>query len=50
VEIGDESTHAIKGVGEAFYQLDSGNSISIKGVLLVQGLKKNLLSISVLED
>jgi hypothetical protein len=50
VELGDDSRHAVKGVGEASYQLDSGNSISIKDVLFVQGLKKNLLSISFLED
>ena len=50
VELGDDSRHAVKGVGEASYQLDSGNSISIKDVLFVQGLKKNLLSIYALED
>jgi hypothetical protein len=50
VELGDDSRHAVRGVGEASYQLDSGNSISIKDVLFVQGLKKNLLSISALED
>jgi hypothetical protein len=36
VELGDDSKHALKGVGEASYQLDLGNSISIKDVLLVQ--------------
>jgi hypothetical protein len=50
VEIGYDSKHAVKGVGESSYQLDSGNSISIKDVFIVQGLKKNLLSISALED
>jgi hypothetical protein len=50
VELGDDSKHAVKGVGEASFQLDSSNSISIKDVLFVQGLKKNLLSISALED
>ena len=50
VELGDDSRHAVRGVGEASYQLDSGNYISIKDVLFVQGLKKNLLSISALED
>jgi hypothetical protein len=50
VELGDDSRHAVKGVGEASYQLDSSNSISIKDVLFVQGLKKNHLSISALED
>jgi hypothetical protein len=50
VELGDDSTHATNGVAEASYQLDLGNPISIKYVLFVQGLKKNLLSISSLED
>jgi hypothetical protein len=50
VELGDDSNHVVKGVGEASYQLDLGNSISIKDALLVQGLKNNLLSISALED
>jgi hypothetical protein len=50
VEHGDDSKHVVKGVGEASYQLDLGSSISINNVFLVQGLKKNLLSISALED
>jgi hypothetical protein len=50
VVLGDDSKHAIKGVGEASLQLDSGNPLSIKDILFVQGLKKNLLSISALED
>jgi hypothetical protein len=50
MELGDDSRHAVKGVGEASYQLDSSNSISIKDVLFVQGLKKNCLSIFALED
>ena len=48
--LGDDSKHAIKGVGEASLQLDSSNPLSIKDILFVQGLKKNLLSILVLED
>ena len=50
VELGDDSRHTIKGVREASYQIDLDNSISIKYILFVQGLKKNLLSISFLED
>jgi hypothetical protein len=50
VVLGDNSKHAIKGVGEASLQLDLGKSLSIKDILFVQGLKKNLLSISSLED
>jgi hypothetical protein len=50
VVLGDDSKHAIKGVVEASLQLDSDNPLSIKDILFVQGLKKNLLSISALED
>ena len=50
MELGDDSKHPIKGVGEASLELDSGNPLSIKDILFVQGLKKNLLSISALED
>jgi transposase InsO family protein len=50
VVLGDDSKHAIKGVGEASLQIDLGNPLSIKDILFVQGLKKNLLSISALED
>jgi hypothetical protein len=50
VVLGDDSKNAIKGIEEASLQLDSGNPISIKSMLFVQGLKNNLLSISALED
>jgi hypothetical protein len=50
VDLRDDSKHTVKEVGEASYWLDSSNSISIKDVLFVQGLKKNILSISSLED
>jgi hypothetical protein len=50
VVLGDNSKHAIKDVGEASLQLDLGNPLSIKDILFIQGLKKNLLSISSLKD
>jgi hypothetical protein len=50
VELGNDSKHAVEGVGEASLQLDSSNRILIKDILFVQNLKKNLLSISALED
>jgi hypothetical protein len=50
VEHGEDSRHAVKGVEEASLQLDSDNPLSIKDILFVQGLKKNLLFISALED
>jgi len=50
VELGDDSKHVVKGIGEASLQLDSGNCFLIKYIFFVQNLKKNLLSISSLED
>ena len=41
--------YPIKGIGESSYKLDSRNSMKIKEVLYVLGLKKNLLSISSLD-
>ena len=49
-ELVDDSKHVVKGVGEASQQLDSSNRLLIKDILFVQSLKKNLLSISTLED
>ena len=49
VELGDGSTYAIKGVGSTAFQLDSRTLISVEGILHVPGLKKNVLSVTVLE-
>ena len=45
---GGDSQYPIKGIRVASYKLDSGNSMKMKDVLYVPGLKKNLLSISAL--
>jgi hypothetical protein len=50
VTLGDDYQYPIKGVGESNYKLDSENSIKMKDVLYVPGLKKNLLSISSLDN
>jgi hypothetical protein len=49
VTLGDDYQYPIKGIGESNYKLDSENSITMKDVLYVLGLKKNLLSISALD-
>ena len=49
VIIGYDSQYSIKGMGESSYKLDSGNSMKMKDVLYVPGLKKNLLSILALD-
>ena len=48
VKLGDDYQYPIKGSWESSYKLDSGKSITMKEVLFVPGLKKNLLSISTL--
>jgi hypothetical protein len=49
VTLGDDYQYPIKGVGESNHKLNSGNSLKMKDILYVPGLKKNLLSISALE-
>ena len=49
VKLGDDYQYPIKGSGESFYKIDTGNSMKMKDVLFVPGLKKNLLSISTLD-
>jgi hypothetical protein len=50
VKLGDHYQYPIKGVGEASFKLDSGKLLKVKDALLVLGLRKNLLSISTLEE
>ena len=49
VKLGDDYQYPIKGSGESSYKLESGKSLTMKEVLFVPGLKKNLLSISALD-
>jgi hypothetical protein len=50
VKLEDDYQYPIKGVGEASYKLDSRKPMKMKEVLYVPGLKKNLLSISALDE
>jgi hypothetical protein len=50
VKLGDDYHYPIKGVGEYSFKLDSRKLMKIKYFLLVPGLRKNLLSISSLEE
>jgi hypothetical protein len=47
---GTSTMHAVKGVGCVRFQLESGVSLEVAGVMYVPGLKVNLLSVSSLED
>ena len=49
VKLGDDYQYPIKGSGESSHKIDSGNSMKMKDVLFVLGLKKNLLSILALD-
>jgi len=48
--LGDDATYPAKGVGNVTLQLDQGNSIHLQQVLYVPNLKKNLVSISTMEN
>jgi hypothetical protein len=50
VKLSDDYQYPIKGGGEASYRLDSIKPMKMKDVLYVPGLKKNFLSISVLNE
>ena len=50
VELGDNGTYAIEGIGSTSLKLDSGWSLHLEEILYVHGLKKNLLSVGVLEE
>ena len=50
VELGDDSTCKIEGVGSTSLQFDSGMVLHIDDILYVPGLKKNLLFVVGLED
>ena len=49
VKLRDDYQYPIKCSGESSYKIDSGNSMMMKDVLFVPGVKKNLLSISALD-
>jgi hypothetical protein len=50
VELGDDKCYKIEGVGFISFRLESGARLHVDEILYVPGLKKNLLSVSTLED
>jgi hypothetical protein len=50
VMLGDDYQYPIKGVRETYYKLDSVKPMKMNDVLYVPNLKKNLLSISALDE
>ena len=50
MELGDNGTYAIDGIISTYFKLDSGMVLHVEDIMFVRSLKKNLLSIGVLED
>jgi hypothetical protein len=50
VVLGDDSRYNVRGVGTSTFQLDSDMQLKLEEVLYVLGMKRNLVSISALED
>jgi len=50
VELGDNAKYEVKGVSSVSFQLDPDDTFHLGKVLLVPGLKKNLIYVSSLED
>jgi hypothetical protein len=50
VELGTHAKCGVEGVGTVRFHLESGGFLEVEDVLYVPELKKNLLSVSVLED
>ena len=50
MKLGDDYQYPIKCSGESSYKLDSGKYMKMNDVLFIPGLKKNLLSISALDE
>jgi hypothetical protein len=50
VKLGDDGTYNIKGFGSTSFRFQSGNIFHIDEILYVPGLKKNLISVPILES
>ena len=50
VELGDEVSYVVNVVGSISLQLNFGSILHLEEVLYVLGLKKNLISVAVLEN
>ena len=50
IELGDDVKYLIEGGGTTLFQLKLGNSLDFDDVLFVPSLKKNFLTILIMED
>ena len=50
IEMGDDVRYSATSIGTITFERESGNPFLLKNVMHVPGLKKNLVSVSMLED
>ena len=50
IEMGDDRQYSATRIGTITFQRDSGKPFQLKDVMHVPGLKKNLVSVTMLED
>ena len=50
IEMGDDGRYSVTGIGTISFERDSGKPFILKDVMHVPGLKKNLISVAMLED
>ena len=50
IELGDDGRYSAIGIGTITFQRQSGKPFQLKYVMNVPGLKKNLVSVAMLED
>ena len=50
IEMGDDGRYSVSGVGTVAFKREHGAPLPLTNVMYVPGLKKNLVSIAMLED
>ena len=50
IEMGDDGRYSATGIGTITFERELGNPFLLKDVMHVPGLKKNLVSVAMLED
>ena len=50
IEMGDDGWYSATSIGTITFERESGNPFLLKNVMHVPGLKKNLVSVAMLED
>jgi hypothetical protein len=50
IEMGDDGRYSATSIGTITFQRESGKPFQLKNVMHVPGLKKNLFSVTMLED